>query len=146
MLEHSWLTVGDLLDRKFNEGVGSNSRGSRRLSIGSEAEIAERVAQDLADQFGPVIHDEGEFWKFRETHWTALTVEEVWSAVVEYDGAAYPSGKSVEAIVRLGKSRIESALTCLMQLLRRRDFFALRRAASTAPADSSSSVRPVSRA
>lgn len=123
MLERGWLTVADLLDPEFRNGVGSNSRGSRCLSIGSDAEIAERVARDLDGEFGPIIHDEGEFWKYCATHWAPLTQEEVWSTAVNYDGAAYPTARGEEAIVRLGKSRIESVLACLVQLLRRRDFF-----------------------
>ncbi|MDB5412559.1 MAG: putative Phage/plasmid primase [Rubritepida sp.] len=123
MLEQSWLTLEDLVDPRFGYSERSNSREARRLSIGSDAEIAECVAQDLTDRYGKVIQDEGEFWKYSTTHWEPINAEELWSAVARYDGAGYPNGRGNEAIIRLGKTRIESGLACLVQLLRARDFF-----------------------
>jgi phage/plasmid-associated DNA primase len=93
------------------------------LNIGSDVEIAGRVAGDLSQEFGEVVFDEGDFWRYVGTHWEAIDQNAARLAVHRYDGAPYhtPTG---EAVVQLSKGRVNSVLNEMGAKLAQRDFFA----------------------
>jgi P4 family phage/plasmid primase-like protien len=132
MLEQGWLKPADLTDPAFLTqagpavGSGGKERGSRKvwLDIGSDTEIAGRVAADLQRRFGPVVQDEGQFWSHNGQHWEAILEETLWQAVFVYDGALFETLSGEPANIKLSKGRVESILACMQPLLRRRKFFA----------------------
>ncbi len=98
--------------------------GAARLDIGSDVEIAHRVADDLRERYGEVVFDEGEFWRFNGTHWQPIDRgSDLRLAVHLYDGAKYP-GSDDDRVVRLNKARVDSTLNEMAALLRQADFFA----------------------
>jgi putative DNA primase/helicase len=48
-------------------------RGLQTLSIGSDVEIAYRVAQDMRHRFGEIVFSEGEFYRYTKTHWEPIS-------------------------------------------------------------------------
>ncbi|HEY8612558.1 MAG TPA: DUF5906 domain-containing protein, partial [Roseomonas sp.] len=132
LLEQEWLRPADLTDPAFlaQEGPAAASDAEGRspkkvwLKIGSDAEIAGRVAADLAHRFGKVVQDDGEFWRHNGLHWEAIPSEALWQAVFAYDGALFETPAGELSNVRLSKGRVESVLTCMQPLLRHRRFFA----------------------
>lgn len=131
MLEQRWLTAADLTDPAYltQEGptAASGTEGGRReiwLDIGSDAEIAGRVARDMERRCGRVVQDDGEFWRHNGQHWEAIPSETLWQAVLSYDGAQFETPAGELANVKLGRGRVESILACMEALLRQRRFFA----------------------
>jgi P4 family phage/plasmid primase-like protien len=132
MLEQDWLLPADLTDPAFltEETPPSTGRadGPGRqeawLEIGSDTEIAGRVATDLGRRFGELVQDEGEFWQHNGLHWEAIPAETLWQAVFAYDGALFETPTGELSNVKLGKGRVESILACMQPLLCRRRFFA----------------------
>lgn len=119
MLEQRWLQVADLNDRSFLTGDAI-----RELEIGSDAEIAERVVAELTDEFGLLINDEGQFWRYNGQHWLAIDDEVLWRSVFRFDGATFRTASGEPANVKLNKSRTESVLACMQAMVRHRRFFA----------------------
>jgi P4 family phage/plasmid primase-like protien len=132
MLEQKWLSPADLTNPEFltleaMPGVEKPTGGPRQeiwLEIGSDTEIAGRVAADLKYRLGEVVQDEGEFWHHNGLHWEAILAETLWQAVSAYDGALFETPTGELSNVKLGKGRVESILTCMQPLLRQRRFFA----------------------
>jgi P4 family phage/plasmid primase-like protien len=132
MLEQKWLLPADLTNPAFLSpevapGADKSAGEPRQeiwLEIGSDTEIAGRVAADLKCRLGEVVQDEGEFWHHNGRHWEAIPVETLWRAVFAYDGALFETPTGELSNVKLGKGRVESILTCMQPLLRRRRFFA----------------------
>ena len=96
----------------------------RRLTIGSDVEIARRVADDLHARHGEVVFSEGDFWFFDKTHWRRIEEHDLRRIVHKYDGAEYPTGKST-SIIRLNKGHVDSILHEMGAILDRPDFFAI---------------------
>jgi phage/plasmid-associated DNA primase len=94
------------------------------LEIGSDIEIAQRVANDLRAKFGEIIFAEGHFWHYTKTHWAAVDKFALRRAVHAYDGATYETPAGAPAAVKLGKSNVESALSEMAAILADPDFFA----------------------
>jgi putative DNA primase/helicase len=94
------------------------------LDIGSDVEIAGRVANDLTREFGEVVFADGDFWHYARTHWVALSGPAARKAVHAYDGALYMSPAGELHAVRLSKGRIDSVLHEMGAMLARPDFFA----------------------
>ena len=130
MLDKGWLTPADLTERAFliseEPAAAAGSKGSRTLwlEIGSDAEIAGRVAADLQRRFGKVVQDEGEFWRHNGSHWEEIPEEILWQAALIYDGALFETPAGELSNIRLSKGRVESVLTCMQPSLRCRRFFA----------------------
>jgi putative DNA primase/helicase len=95
--------------------------GPQQLVIGSDFEIAEKVAGDLRARHGEAIFSEGDFWIYVRTHWLRVPDHELHRAVRIYDGAQYGTGT---AIIRLNKARADSIISELGMMLSRPDFFA----------------------
>ena len=122
---------------KAETGAGSSGRGKahasgdpataqqpRQLSIGSDVEIADRVARDFRDALGEVIFCDGDFWHHNGMHWQPIDHAVARRAVHLYDGAIYETPSEVPAAVKLSKSRIDSVLHEMGAMLARPDFFA----------------------
>lgn len=103
---------------------GVSAARLRTLEIGSDTEIAKCVAQDLRTAFGPIVQDEGEFWRYDCSRWEAIPRDELWKAIVVYDGAEFLTPSQDPANVKLNKSRVESVLVCMAPLLSKVGFFA----------------------
>lgn len=67
---------------------------NRDLTIGSEAEVAQRVVEDLRTRFGEVVYSEGEFWIWKLRHWDKLTEASLMPFIRKYDGAKCQSDAS----------------------------------------------------
>jgi hypothetical protein len=95
----------------------------QHLDVGSDVEIARRVAQAFRREFDEVLFADGDFWRYDGTHWMPIEGPTARQAVHLYDGAIYqnPSGKP--SAVRLGKGRIDSVLHEMSAMLNRADFF-----------------------
>jgi hypothetical protein len=98
--------------------------GERILAIGSDVEIAKRVAGDLRSQYGEIVFDDGEFHCYDGSRWSALSDEKKRKTVHLYDGATFFTPEFKQLAVRLSKSRIDSVLNEMRAILRRRNFFA----------------------
>ena len=90
------------------------------LQIGSDVDIAGRVAWKLMRDFGSMPYCEGEFWRYAGTHWEPIPEDEMRRLVHDCDGL--PFGNKGER-VQLGKGRIDSILHELGAMLNRRDYF-----------------------
>ena len=119
MLEQRWLAIGDLTHAPY---LAEST--TRELAIGSDAEMAERVAQELSERFGSIIHDEAKVWRYTGQQWVAIHDDILWRAVFLYDGATFKTPAGEPANVKLNRSRTESILSCMGALLRHRQFFA----------------------
>lgn len=93
------------------------------LFIGSDAEIATRVTDDLRGQFGPLVYCDGAIWRYEPTHWSTIPEESLWLAATRYDGAMFKTPGGENSRVRLNKTRVESILACMRPALTRREFF-----------------------
>jgi phage/plasmid-associated DNA primase len=99
------------------------SRTGLRLHIGSDAEIAERVRDDMLADDNLYVHSEGSFY-----HWTGQVWSEVEDADIEerfvlrYDGAHYGE----RGTIRLNQSHTKSIMKFLIQKMAIKDFFASR--------------------
>lgn len=96
----------------------------KQLEIGSDAEVAQRVSEDLQNSFGRIIHADGDFWRYEETCWRPISELELERGVLPYDGAEYftPAGKPSRFM--LGKSRGSSVLHQMAVILGEPSFFA----------------------
>jgi phage/plasmid-associated DNA primase len=106
----------------FEDNLGSARR--QRLHIGSDVEIAERVAADFRCEFGEVVFADGDFWRYGGTHWQPIEHVTARRAVHLYDGAIYETPGKKPAAVKLSKSRIDSVVHEMGAMLARPDFFA----------------------
>src|SRR5512144_2383185 len=89
---------------------GAKRSEHKILAIGSDVEIAGRVAEDLHRAYGDVIHAEGLFWHFQNTHWVAIPEHHLRLVVHGFDGAMFRTRGGEPSRVRLGKSRVDSVL------------------------------------
>jgi hypothetical protein len=80
------------------------------LVIGSDVEIAGRVKEDLERAFGDILHAEGHFWRYGDSHWEAIAEPELRLAVHVYDGARFRTPAGEPSRVKLSKSRVDSVL------------------------------------
>ncbi len=97
---------------------------ARTVLIGSDVEIAKRIHQDLAEQYGEIVDTEGQLWRYGDTHWEAIPEHELRLAAHLYDGAYYETPKGEPSRVKLGKGRVDSILYELATLLTEPEFFA----------------------
>ena len=44
-----------------------------KLSIGSDVEIAKKLAELLSDKLGQIVFTEGQFWFYKKTAWEPIT-------------------------------------------------------------------------
>jgi phage/plasmid-associated DNA primase len=96
----------------------------QRVTIGSDVEIAERVACDFRRTFGEVVFADGDFWRYVGTHWQPFDTSTLRQAVHLYDGAIYKSPSDKPAAVKLSKGRVDSVLHEMGAKLARPDYFA----------------------
>jgi P4 family phage/plasmid primase-like protien len=94
-----------------------------QVEVGSDVEIAGRVSQDLHESFGRIIHADGDFWRYEGTCWRPIPEAELRRAVHIYDGAEYMTPAHTRAAVKLGKSRVTSALHEMSAMLAMPTFF-----------------------
>ena len=95
----------------------------KSLEIGSDVEIAERVGEALHRAPGDIIHSEGHFWRYGETHWVPIPEHELRLAVHVYDGAGFRTPKGDLSRAKLGKGRVDSVLNELAAKVENTSFF-----------------------
>ncbi len=118
------LEILDPLDRLAGlNRPGASANPGRTLRIGSDVEIAGRVREDLERAYGEIVFAEGKFWRYGGTHWRDIPDHELRLAVHDYDGADFMTPAGEPSRVKLGKSRVDSALNEMAALLARPDFF-----------------------
>jgi putative DNA primase/helicase len=128
------MSIHDDLNRAFNDewgkpdpaatGNGKAPAGPRKITIGSDIEIAQCVGADLHDAFDQIVCAEGAFWRWMGMHWAAIPDHELRCAVHGYDGAPYRTPSGEPSCVKLNKSRVDSVLNELGAILANPDFFA----------------------
>ena len=84
--------------------------GRKTLSIGSDVEIARRVREDLTERHGRIVHADGEFWLYGNTHWQAMLEQALRLAVHAYDGAGFETPAGEPSNVKLTRTRVDSVL------------------------------------
>jgi hypothetical protein len=114
----------DGVKRLIDDAKVSTDSESIMLEIGSDVEVAGRFYAVLVKKFGQVVHSEGKFWRYCESHWESVPDNELRCHVHAFDGALYPTGKGF-APVRLGKGRIDSIINEAAALCARPEFFDL---------------------
>lgn len=99
--------------------------GHRQLEIGSDVEISQRIARELAAELGPVVCAEGETWFYdqRVGCWTPVPPDLMRRLTHAFDGSSYlrPNGKP--EVVQLGKSRCDLVVREISAILAEPDFF-----------------------
>lgn len=93
---------------------------SAPLTLGSDVELARNIFYDLQSKHGDVIHAEGRFWFYGDTHWQSIDEGELRRVLHRYDGARV--GKS--GCVKLSKSKIDGVIHEMAAMAARPDFFA----------------------
>jgi phage/plasmid-associated DNA primase len=104
------LPPEDKPSAKRDNRKDSSPPAGRELQIGSDVEIALRVAKDLAVEFGEVVFDDGGFYNYDKTHWAQIDEVKHRLAVHRYDGAWYETPAEAICVVQLSKNRINSVL------------------------------------
>ena len=94
------------------------------LKGGDDVEIAECVAKDMQSEYGQIVYDEGNFWRYMRTAWEAIADEDLWKAVHRYSRAAYTTPAGTPALVALNASRTKSVIECMARHLTAAEFFA----------------------
>jgi phage/plasmid-associated DNA primase len=106
-------------------GNAAKSVAIKRLGIGSDVEIAERVKIDLERQFSDgIVFADGRFYHYDKTHWLAFTDSFLHCLAHTYDGAQYMSPEGKDCAVKLSKSRVKSIIHEMGMKLALPDFFA----------------------
>jgi hypothetical protein len=95
----------------------------RKLEVGSDVEMSQRLARELIGRFGEVVFAEGAFWLWGGTHWVELDDEAARRLLHAFDGAVYPTPAGRAEAVRLSKFRVDSALRELAAILAQPHFF-----------------------
>jgi putative DNA primase/helicase len=136
----NWLEAGGTLEELYHladaaepvaspKGNGTSPSGDAEvvarvtLQIGSDVEIAGRVAEDLHGSLGQVIFCDGRFWHYEISHWKAVEEHELRTAVHRYDGALYVTPMHSTEAVKLSKNRVTSVLHEMGAMRARPDFF-----------------------
>ena len=91
--------------------------------IGSDVEIAARVARDLQAELGEIVFCEGDFWFYNGVCWEPIDDAAARCAVHLYDGAIYETPADDPSAVKLSKGRIDSVLHEMGAMLDRPRFF-----------------------
>lgn len=82
----------------------------KELNIGSDIEIANRVREDLQNQYGHMLYCEGSFWRYGGTAWEVVEDHEIRLVVHAYDGASFQTGSGAHSRAKLSKARVDSVL------------------------------------
>jgi putative DNA primase/helicase len=109
--------------QEFASGDDDGAPQRQYLEIGSDVEIAQRVATDFRQEFGEVVFADGEFWRYVGPQWQPIVNVIARRAVHLYDGALYQTAAGEPATVKLGKGRVDSVLHEMGSMLARPDFF-----------------------
>lgn len=103
--------------------IGALGEGSRAVDIGSDVEIAQRVAKELRNEVGEIVYDDGDFCHHNGAYWEAIEWSDARRAVHRFDGATYTSPAGTDMAVQLSKTRIDSVLNEMGATLAQSDFF-----------------------
>lgn len=99
-------------------------RKRKRIIIGSDVEIANRVIHDLEKRWQEIVYAEGSFWRYVICRWLPISESELRLAVHQYDGAIFETPSGEPSNVKLSKSRVDSTLNEMAALLSEPEFFA----------------------
>src|SRR5215208_5840378 len=110
------FSIGKLREalKRQHRKVGAESRavasanGKRRLDVGSDVEIGERVAAELREKFGEIVFSDGGFWRYAGAFWELINRPELRRVVHRFDGAVYMTPSETPAIVQLSKGSVDS--------------------------------------
>ena len=81
---------------------------TRNLEIGSDNEVAQRVADDIRAQIGELVHAEGNFFVWNDTHWAVLQDEMMEKFIQAYDGREFKSPQGSTQRYTLNKAKCDS--------------------------------------
>jgi hypothetical protein len=115
----------DNLALRFGEFALRLRAGHRKLEVGSDVEISQRISRELAAELGPVVFAEGEVWFYSERAgcWIPIAHDLLRRLIHVFDGASYdrPNGKT--EIVQLSKNRCDSVMREMAAILAEPEFF-----------------------
>ncbi len=95
----------------------------RDLKIGSEAEVARRVIEDLRERYGEITYSEGELWFWNRAHWEALTETMLLPFIRKYDGKEYRQSEASTPKVFRVNDRTRVGVQKLIAIEMRQDNF-----------------------
>ena len=107
----------DLLDHLADLMTRDPPGRTKMVFIGSDVEVAGRVREDSQRAYGEVLHAEGRFWRYGESHWESIPEHQLRLAVHDYDGAFFKTPSGEPSRVKLSKSRVDSVLNELAALV-----------------------------
>ncbi|MEZ5961714.1 MAG: bifunctional DNA primase/polymerase [Hyphomonadaceae bacterium] len=93
------------------------------LALGSHVELARAVICALESRDGAVVHCEGEFWTWSNTHWRRLDGAQMRREVHKLDGSAFPTRGGGVGRIRMTRSIIDSVISEMAAMLERDNFF-----------------------
>jgi len=116
LLAHMAEAYADQAHRKRRAEERRKARGPVELQVGDDAEHAEFLVQS---QMRNVVHAEGSFWRYEQTHWKAIPEHHLSAIVRKLSGMPYgESGK-----VNISGKRIDSIIRVLADILTKPEFF-----------------------
>ena len=96
----------------------------RDLKIGSEAEVALRVIEDLRERYGEITYSEGELWFWNRAHWEPLTETMLLPFIRKYDGQLVVPENGASSSTWKLSDRVRNGVQKLIAIeLRDDDFF-----------------------
>jgi phage/plasmid-associated DNA primase len=102
--------------------AGGRMPSPMNLALGSDVEIADRVAADLENRFGQVLVCREQVHVWAGKNWCPLDQPSLREAVVQYDGALYPTAKG-SGRVKLTQHKVKSILELMLGRLENPDAF-----------------------
>ena len=102
--------------------AGRRETQTLNLDLGSDVEIAERVASDLENRFGQILVSREQVYVWAGRCWRLLDPPSLLEAVVRYDGAYYPTAKRPGRI-KLTQGKVKSIFELLLGRLEKPDAF-----------------------
>jgi phage/plasmid-associated DNA primase len=117
--------AGDNLALRFGRFALRLRVSHRKLEVGSDVEISQQTARELAAELGPVVFAEGEVWFYSERIgcWIAIPHDLLRRLIHAFDGASYLKPNDKTEIVQLSKNRCDSIMREMAAILAEPDFF-----------------------
>lgn len=98
---------------------GPDTLSEQMLPIGSETDLASHISRHLSSKGDMWVFDEGNFWRFSNTHWALVPISEVNMMIRKYDGIRI-RGKG---IFKVNQTQVNGVVKALQDLLCVPNFF-----------------------
>lgn len=88
------------------------------LEHGSDYEIARRVIDSMATEYGQIVYADGQFWRYAETAWTSIETLNLQRRVLAHDGVKIDGTR-----IKMTASKLKSVLELMPVPVADPDFF-----------------------